>query len=128
MFRMGTEKVWCSQSLDEESKAENDSPLFSSRIINNYIEYLQEYHPDVEITLFHVHMQVPQIDPHESPIMHKVIHNTAYLRQQHTPAGERACLALYERAAELFRDALALAFAASLYAPLPDGRYGTFRM
>jgi acetyl-CoA carboxylase carboxyltransferase component len=26
------------------------------------------------------------------------------------------------------RDALALAFAASLYAPLPDGRYGTFRM
>jgi 3-methylcrotonyl-CoA carboxylase beta subunit len=26
------------------------------------------------------------------------------------------------------RDALALAFAATLYAPLPDGRYGTFRM
>ena len=26
------------------------------------------------------------------------------------------------------REALALAFAASLYAPLPDGRYGTFRM
>jgi acetyl-CoA carboxylase carboxyltransferase component len=26
------------------------------------------------------------------------------------------------------RDALALAFAAALYAPLPDGRYGTFRM
>jgi acetyl-CoA carboxylase carboxyltransferase component len=28
----------------------------------------------------------------------------------------------------LTRDALALAFAASLYAPLPEGKYGTFRM
>ncbi len=49
MFRMGTEKVWCSQPLDEEAGAENDPPLYSSRIINNYIEYLQEYHPDIEI-------------------------------------------------------------------------------
>jgi len=49
MIRMGTEKVWCSQAQGDESGAENDPPLYSSRIINNYIEYLQEYHPDIEI-------------------------------------------------------------------------------
>jgi hypothetical protein len=50
MFQMGTEKVWCSQALGEESGAEKDPPLFSSRIINNYIEYLREYHPDIEVS------------------------------------------------------------------------------
>ena len=49
MFRMGTEKVWCSQSLGAETGTENDPPLYSSRIINNYVEYLQEYHPNIEI-------------------------------------------------------------------------------
>ena len=37
---------------------------------------------DVSITLFHAHMPIPTIDPHENPIMKKVIQNTAYLRQQ----------------------------------------------
>jgi PAS domain S-box-containing protein len=49
MFRMETEKVWCNQLSDEEAAAENDRPLYSSRIINNYIEYLQEYYPGIEI-------------------------------------------------------------------------------
>ena len=49
MFRMGTEKLWCRQAPGEASGTENDPPLYSSRLINNYIEYLQEYHPDIEI-------------------------------------------------------------------------------
>ena len=49
MYRMGVEKVWCSQALGDESGVENDPPLYSSRLINNYIEYVQEYHPDIEI-------------------------------------------------------------------------------
>ena len=50
MFREDAEKVWCSQAQDEVSKAENDPLLYSSRIINNYVEYLQEYYPNVDMS------------------------------------------------------------------------------
>lgn len=50
MFRMGREKVWCNQAQDEESKVENAPLLYSSRIINNYVEYLQEYYCNIDIS------------------------------------------------------------------------------
>ena len=47
MFKMGTEKVWCSQAPEEAAGANTHSSLYNSRIVNNYIEYLQEFHPDI---------------------------------------------------------------------------------
>ena len=64
MFRLGTEKVWCTQAQGEEFKAENDPPLYSSRIINNYVEYLQEFYPDIDIsdTLKYARMSEQEVE------------------------------------------------------------------
>ncbi|MGD8290738.1 MAG: ATP-binding protein [Desulfobacterales bacterium] len=49
MFQMDTERVWCYQANIGDSGAEDDRPLYSSQIINNYIGYIQENHPNIEI-------------------------------------------------------------------------------
>ena len=41
MFRMESERLWCNQTQGETSGPDNYSRLYSSRIINNYIEFLQ---------------------------------------------------------------------------------------
>jgi PAS domain S-box-containing protein len=62
MFRMETERLWCNQTQDETSGPENDPPLYSSRIINNYIEYLQENYPNIDISLI---LQYAGMSEHE---------------------------------------------------------------
>ena len=49
MSRTGNEKRRVHRAQTEELRADNGPLLYSSRIINNYIEYLQEYYPDIDI-------------------------------------------------------------------------------
>ena len=50
IYRTGNEKSRVHRAQIEELRADNGPLLYSSRIINNYIEYLQEYYPDIDIS------------------------------------------------------------------------------
>ncbi len=59
---------------------------------------------EVEITLFHAFVPVPEFDPRSSPIMDKVIQNTSYLRvrqdgEKHALEAARQALVNYGFAA-----------------------------
>ncbi len=44
-----TEKIRIYRDQVEELPADDNTPLYNSRIINTYIEYLEKFYPDIEI-------------------------------------------------------------------------------
>jgi PAS domain S-box-containing protein len=49
VYQKITDKMVTCRIQPEELQADENVPLYSSRILGTYLEYLQEYHPDLEI-------------------------------------------------------------------------------